>query len=462
MDVGARLDAALAAEDAATSAGLDASSAQADAAAAPHCGDGNKDPGEACDDHNNDSGDGCNATCSSTEICGNGIADKGEECDGEDFCDEHCRDIRIPLPDADDDTIADEHEGRDTLRDSDDDGTPDCLDPDSDNDGIADSVEVGDQSTHTPPADTDGDGTADYLDSDSDDDGVSDAIESAAGTNPRLADSDGDGILDADDGMTDSDEDGTLNALDTDSDNDGISDAMEAGDPDPHTAPRDTDGDRTSLVCNDLRLREPVNYLRANWIRPEDLNLYEEMGFHNFKIVERNTPTAILLERVKAYANRRYDGNLLDLVQNYSYPVEKVGKKGEDALSTRRMLKYFVKPQSVNLLKFTKVIDFGQTASVLFPRRGPNPVQIDNRALDGFMERFKKMGCQAMDCEKCQYCHRWAEKTVKIDPQWKARMTEIYADLLKDIDGGSFWDPYHKTLEEAPDAARRFVGMMRQ
>ncbi|MGC4120065.1 MAG: hypothetical protein QM765_36895 [Myxococcales bacterium] len=33
---------------------------------------------------------------------------------------------------------------------------------------------------------------------------------------------------------------------------------------------------------------------------------------------------------------------------------------------------------------------------------------------------------------------------------------------LKDIDGGSFWDPYHKTLEEAPDAARRFVGMMRQ
>jgi hypothetical protein len=67
--------------------------------------------------------------------------------------------------------------------------------------------------------------------------------------------------------------------------------------------------DYCSLICNDLRLREPVNYLRANWIRPEDLPIYEEMGYHNFKIVERNTPTAILLERVKAYANRRYDGN---------------------------------------------------------------------------------------------------------------------------------------------------------
>ena len=68
---------------------------------------------------------------------------------------------------------------------------------------------------------------------------------------------------------------------------------------------------------------------------------------------------------------------------------------------------------------------------------------------------------QALVCEKCRYCHRWADKTVKIDAAWKARMQEIYKDLLKDIDGGSFWDPYHKTLEEAPDAARRFVGMMK-
>ncbi len=220
--------------------------------------------------------------------------------------------------------------------------------------------------------------------------------------------------------------------------------------------------DYSSLVCNEIRLKEPVNYLRANWIRPEDLHYYEEMGFHNFKIVERNTPTQILLERVKAYASRHYDGNLLDLVQNYSYPVEKVGAKGEEAWSRRRMLKYFVKPQSVNLVKFTKVIDFGQAASVLYPRRGPNPVQIDNRSLDGFMKRFEKQGCQDSDCETCRYCHRWAEKTVKIDPEWKAKMTRIYADLLGDIDGGTFWDPYHRTLADLPEAARRFVDAMKQ
>jgi collagenase-like PrtC family protease len=204
--------------------------------------------------------------------------------------------------------------------------------------------------------------------------------------------------------------------------------------------------DYCSLVCNQIRLKEPVNYLRANWIRPEDLARYEELGYHNFKIVERNTPTQILLERVRAYAARRYDGNLLDLVQTHAYPLNKLGPAGRDAYSLRRMLKYFVKPQAINLLKFTKVIDFGKTASVLYPLRGPNPVQIDNRALDGFIDRFLVQGCQDVDCESCRYCHEWAERTVRIDPAWKERMGAIYADLLGEIDSGSFWEPYAATL----------------
>lgn len=215
--------------------------------------------------------------------------------------------------------------------------------------------------------------------------------------------------------------------------------------------------DYCSLVCNELRLREPVNYLRANWIRPEDLPIYEDLGYHNFKIVERNTPTRILVERTRAYAGRRYDGNLLDLVQNYAYPIEKLGsgRAAHDAFSYRRMLRYFVRPQVVNLMKFRKVIAFGQTASVLYPRRGPNPVQIDNRALDSFMERFRTQGCQDVDCEACRYCHEWAERVVKIDPEWKAEMHRIYDDLLEELDSGSFWDPYLRTLGQM---ARQLVG----
>ncbi|MBL6974263.1 MAG: U32 family peptidase [Deltaproteobacteria bacterium] len=206
--------------------------------------------------------------------------------------------------------------------------------------------------------------------------------------------------------------------------------------------------DYCSVVCNNIRLREPVNYIRANWIRPEDLGLYEDMGFHNFKIVERNTPTRILLDRVKAYSERRYDGNLLDLVQNYAYSEDKLGDKAKDAYSMRRLFKYFLKPHQVNLLKFSKVIDFGKAAGVLYPLRGPNPVVIDNRALDGFMDRFSSKGCQDVDCETCRYCHEWAEGSVTIDPEWKARMGDIYDDLLGEIDSGTFWDPYFRTARE--------------
>jgi len=206
--------------------------------------------------------------------------------------------------------------------------------------------------------------------------------------------------------------------------------------------------DYCSLVCNDIRLRDPVNYVRANWIRPEDLGTYEDMGYHNFKIVERNTPTQILLDRVKAYSERRHDGNLLDLVQNYAYPEEKFGDRAQDAYSIRRLLKYFAKPHKVNIIKFTKIIDFGKTASVLYPLRGPNPVFIDNRALDGFLERFETQGCEDVDCESCRYCHEWADKAVKIDPDWKERMGSIYDDLLGEIDSGAFWDPYLKTAKE--------------
>ncbi|MDX9999665.1 MAG: kelch repeat-containing protein [Polyangia bacterium] len=46
------------------------------------CGNGVKDPGEACDDGNILSGDGCSANCQSDETCGNGVVDAAtEDCD---------------------------------------------------------------------------------------------------------------------------------------------------------------------------------------------------------------------------------------------------------------------------------------------------------------------------------------------------------------------------------------------
>jgi collagenase-like PrtC family protease len=207
--------------------------------------------------------------------------------------------------------------------------------------------------------------------------------------------------------------------------------------------------DYCSVYCNAYRVEEPVNYLRANWIRPEDLPRYKKIGYTNFKIVERNTPTDLLALRVRAYAAERYDGNLLDLVQNYAYPKSVFKAEDKSYFSLKRMVKYFAKPQQVNMLRFPQIVEFGKTLSMLYPREGDNPVYIDNRALDGFLDRFEGRGCEDLDCEECRYCHNWAEKAVYFEPQWRQKMTGIFDELLDDLHSGSIWESYWTTASRA-------------
>ena len=155
--------------------------------------------------------------------------------------------------------------------DTDGDGIPNHCDLDSDNDGISDLVESGqdasvvdmdgdgvhdgpvDPTTGIPlaanggagvdPVDSDMDGVDDFLDLDSDNDGIADAVEAQPTVgyqSPSIAtDTDGDGVVDTFDSTTghggnfstpvDTDMDGTADFLDTDSDGDGASDAAESG-----------------------------------------------------------------------------------------------------------------------------------------------------------------------------------------------------------------------------------------
>ena len=214
------------------------------------------------------------------------------------------------------------------------------------------------------------------------------------------------------------------------------------------------------LFCLDYRLREPVNYVRANWIRPEDTHYYEEMGIDNFKIVERNTPTPELLRRVDAYAKRRYDGNLLDLVLPFNYPEESyTTAASRDAYSVTRAVKYFFKPTQLNVTKVPKLSKLGKRMGLLYPRKGKSPLYLDNRKMDGFMDRFFQKSCIDVDCETCNYCHRFAERALTIDPEYRRDVLAQYRDLFEDLHTGSFFEMKPRDLVDAGrlavNAARR-------
>ena len=105
-------------------------------------------------------------------------------------------------PDADGDTILDGYDG---ATDFDKDGSPNFQDLDSDSDTLPDACEAGPGHTlQQLPIDTDNDGKYDFVDVDSDNDGLLDSAEDKnhdctvgpGETNPRQADTDGDGADD--------------------------------------------------------------------------------------------------------------------------------------------------------------------------------------------------------------------------------------------------------------------------
>ncbi|MBI3127062.1 MAG: U32 family peptidase [Candidatus Tectomicrobia bacterium] len=229
------------------------------------------------------------------------------------------------------------------------------------------------------------------------------------------------------------------------------------------------------LKCTAMKLDDPVNYIRADWIRPEDLGEYERLGYENFKIVERNAPTDLLLARVKAYSERRYEGNLLDLVQPYGHGER--WRKGEDTGRARRWrLRHLVRPWKLGLSPALRLkalaeargflpgtnggaLSSGETnGGPLHEKNGGpmhsgesnggaagaggrngDPVYVDNRALDGFIERFRRLGCRDVSCEACGHCREYAGRAVVIDPAFRERCRALYASLFRDMDTGAFF-----------------------
>ena len=184
------------------------------------------------------------------------------------------------------------------------------------------------------------------------------------------------------------------------------------------------------MWCSYMKIKDPSHYLRADWIRPEDLKYYEALGYHEFKLTERNAPTEILVLRAKAYWSRRYDGNLLDLVQPYGYPVE--GEVQQRGLGW--VLRHFTRPGGLRMRDLPQLYRLARLRGFL--GGGKAPVYVDNRKLDGFIERFFRERCRDRDCDECGYCAAWAERVVQMDPRWREACLSMYQWFFERYEGG--------------------------
>ena len=186
------------------------------------------------------------------------------------------------------------------------------------------------------------------------------------------------------------------------------------------------------LRCSRTRLTDPSQFIKSAWIRPEDLAVYEAMGYTTFKLLERGIPSAELLRRVKAYSERQSGDNLAGLLLSYGFnePIKK---------ESFWALRHFLKPRQVNPLRLKPLIDLARLQGMLSPLPGC-PIRIDSRQIPvNFLDGFRDRDCSSMDCKTCGYCERIAANAVSISPEYRTEVLKKYEEVDKAMIKGGLW-----------------------
>ncbi len=155
-----------------------------------------------------------------------------------------------------------------------------------------------------------------------------------------------------------------------------------------------------NYICNKMRLDKPEELIKAPFIRPEDISIYESYGYEDF-ILDLNSPhTDDAIRTIKAYISRRYDGNLLEILSS----------KGEKPFQN----------------------DNGKVEE--------DAPQLDNRGLDGFIKYFVDGNeCHYSVCgTECNYCKGW-RKTIHWNNKRSAEVLKAgFQKRIEEIEAGIF------------------------
>ncbi len=221
-----------------------------------------------------------------------------------------------------------------------------------------------------------------------------------------------------------------------------------------------SDGSRTLFVdycflrCSQMRLEDPSLFIKSGWIRPEDISRYETLGYTTFKLIERGMPSEELLKRVAAYSDRRFDGNLAELLLPYCFkqPVHR---------SRFWLWSAFIKPLQVSLGKLWPLLKLIRSQGMLFPKQHM-PIQIAATQIPAdFLETFRHRDCASKDCGTCGYCEEIGRRAVSIEPEFRRTSLEQFRAVHRAMTSGDLWKIPLRSSDE-PDPHRVENGRERQ
>jgi len=134
--------------------------------------------------------------------------------------------------------------------------------------------------------------------------------------------------------------------------------------------------------CTLDRLCDISQNIKCCWVRPEDIHACEEIGIDVVKISGRSMTTEQILSAATAYSSRHYQGNLYNIL-NVLTPKIGLANSG---------------------------LPGAQNHTIATPPK----LYIDNQALEGFMDFFRKQNCLS-GCHQCNYCQKIANEVIQFD-----------------------------------------------
>jgi hypothetical protein len=73
------------------------------------------------------------------------------------------------------------------------------------------------------------------------------------------------------------------------------------------------------LYCWKKRLEEPINYLKAGWISPNNIEMYEKLGYNNFLLFTRGFSNEKVINIIKSYRDKLLKTDFSEYI-NIPYP----------------------------------------------------------------------------------------------------------------------------------------------